>query len=378
MRPVSPIPTAAERTRIRELFFSAGYFHEAVVKRINIPFDMISLMGWGGEPPHRWRADYRGHSGDRLGVLIRLFLMCETVSLDECRRVFDAAEFDFLSSMQLIESGKDGVASTCMFFEIEGLLVATDRPAAFGEIENPVMPLIPECYDLAVMRHRGSLNSALDLCTGSGVHALLLSRNSSQVVGVDNSPRAIAFAEFNRQLNEIGNVTFHRGDLYEPVFDRKFDLVMANPPYSPDASSAAGSNYYSGGKRGDEITKRILLDLDRHLTDGGICQLVHLIIVFGGQTYHQYLRDWLRDIELKFDIVADWTPIIYREEAPEDARQFYYGITHLRRGAALQGSYRERSLPDQIRMAGQPGAPAVFESHLRTSEGREAPANRTA
>ncbi|MFA6527712.1 MAG: HemK/PrmC family methyltransferase, partial [Candidatus Babeliales bacterium] len=77
----------------------------------------------------------------------------------------------------------------------------------------------------------------LDLCTGTGCIGLEIARAlpSATVVGVDINPQAIALAEKNKALNAIHNTTFVQGDLFEPVKNQHFDLIVANPPYLDEA-----------------------------------------------------------------------------------------------------------------------------------------------
>lgn len=77
---------------------------------------------------------------------------------------------------------------------------------------------------------------ALDLCTGSGCVALALAheRPEAQVVGVDVSPQALAFARRNADRLELSRrAQWLSGELYDPVAAAGgfFHLITANPPY---------------------------------------------------------------------------------------------------------------------------------------------------
>ena len=80
----------------------------------------------------------------------------------------------------------------------------------------------------------------LDLCTGSGCVALALANEfaDAEVYGTDASDDAVSYARENARINNIGNVIFLKGSLFDPV--RKiftedgssaFDLITSNPPY---------------------------------------------------------------------------------------------------------------------------------------------------
>jgi release factor glutamine methyltransferase len=80
---------------------------------------------------------------------------------------------------------------------------------------------------------------ALDVCTGSGCVAIAFSkeRPTWQVTGSDLSPEALEVARHNAwRLGTIWNLDFRRSDLLAGIErEAGFDLIMANPPYVPDA-----------------------------------------------------------------------------------------------------------------------------------------------
>ena len=59
----------------------------------------------------------------------------------------------------------------------------------------------------------------LDLCTGSGCLALAIAKHfpDADVYGIDISKDAIRYANENAVLNDIRNVTFLKGSLFEPL-----------------------------------------------------------------------------------------------------------------------------------------------------------------
>jgi release factor glutamine methyltransferase len=80
----------------------------------------------------------------------------------------------------------------------------------------------------------------LDLCTGSGCITIALAKHfpDSIVYGIDKSDAAIEYAVRNANENNIKNVYFIKGNLFEPVTvhgsqltARYFDCIVSNPPY---------------------------------------------------------------------------------------------------------------------------------------------------
>jgi len=64
-------------------------------------------------------------------------------------------------------------------------------------------------------------------------------------------------------------VKFLVGDLFAPVADERFDLIVAQPPFVSKPDSEETVPYLHGGARGDELLLRILSELPSHLAPGG-------------------------------------------------------------------------------------------------------------
>jgi len=109
----------------------------------------------------------------------------------------------------------------------------------------------------------------LDLGCGAGTAALVLAQTAAQVVGSDINPRAITLAKLNQALNERDNVAFLTGDLFAPVADLRFELIVAQPPFVSKPNTEETVAFLHGGARGDELLLRILSELPAYLAPGG-------------------------------------------------------------------------------------------------------------
>jgi ribosomal protein L3 glutamine methyltransferase len=131
-----------------------------------------------------------------------------------------------------------------------------------------------------------AIESALDLCTGGGSLAILAARvfTNAEIDAVDLSPDALAVARRNLEEHDLADrVTLHEGDLFAPLDAKRYDLILANPPYVDAESFAAFPPEYSaeprlaheGGRDGLDIVRRILAEAGAHLTQEGalVCEV---------------------------------------------------------------------------------------------------------
>jgi release factor glutamine methyltransferase len=133
----------------------------------------------------------------------------------------------------------------------------------------------------AALRRRPQLRggAVLDVCTGSGAIAIAAALAGARfVTAVDVSARAVLAARINARLNGV-RIEALRGSLFDPVPGRRFDVVVANPPYLPAEDDALP---VQGRARHTEagITGRILLDrlidaAPAHLAPGGVLLVTH-------------------------------------------------------------------------------------------------------
>jgi ribosomal protein L3 glutamine methyltransferase len=140
--------------------------------------------------------------------------------------------------------------------------------------------------DAALIDDPTEIRSVLDLCTGSGCLAILAARHfpAAEVDAVDLSKEALAVAARNVADHALeGQIELYRGDLFKPLADRRYDLIISNPPYVDEAGMASLPREcraepglaFDGGADGLDVVRRILDEAGQHLTpDGGLlCEI---------------------------------------------------------------------------------------------------------
>lgn len=131
-----------------------------------------------------------------------------------------------------------------------------------------------------------AVERVLDLCTGSGCLAVLAALRFPNAVvdAVDLSADALAVAARNVAGHGLEErIRLHEGDLFFPVGDARYDLIVSNPPYV-DADSMAAlppecrhepAVALDGGPDGIAVVRRIIDNAPRHLTPGAglLCEV---------------------------------------------------------------------------------------------------------
>jgi release factor glutamine methyltransferase len=120
--------------------------------------------------------------------------------------------------------------------------------------------------------------SVLDVCSGSGMLAIAAAlEEASSTTAIDISRRAVAAIRLNSWINGV-RVEALRGDLFEPVKGRRFDVVTSNPPYLPGDISELPrrglDRAWEGGRSGRAFIDRIAITALDHLTRDGVLLLV--------------------------------------------------------------------------------------------------------
>jgi len=126
----------------------------------------------------------------------------------------------------------------------------------------------------------------LDLCTGSGCLAILAARHfpNAEVDAVDISKDALAVAARNVAEHGLNDrVNLHQGDLFTPLGELRYDLIITNPPYVdaegmaslPPECRAEPRLAFDGGADGLDLVRRILEQAPAHLTPQGglLCEI---------------------------------------------------------------------------------------------------------
>ena len=129
------------------------------------------------------------------------------------------------------------------------------------------------------LRERPELpgGEVLDLCTGSGALAIAAALGGARsVTAVDVSRRALLSVRLGARLNGV-HVEARRGNLLAAVPGRRFDVIVANPPYLPGGAPPArgAGRHTEAGARGRALLDRLIDAAPGHLRPGGVLLVTH-------------------------------------------------------------------------------------------------------
>ena len=127
----------------------------------------------------------------------------------------------------------------------------------------------------------------LDLCTGSGIIAVVLERElpKSKISASDISSKAIDIAIKNASTISGGTkISFFEGDVFKALPDNSpsFNIIVSNPPYvsaeeykhlQPEISQYEPKIALYGGESGMDIIMNIIMNAHNYIVSGGLLML---------------------------------------------------------------------------------------------------------
>lgn len=292
--------TEPEFAALREALLACDYTEAAIFERFKIS-RLSELRGLAqGEPDDP--------------VLAMVWLFVEGGTLPPS----DAAYLPLLQlgALGLLSITAERIAATVMLYPVRGLYIVSDRSQPIEGAAPPddvVYPaIVPNTEAFLDYIPATPCDALLDLCAGTGVAALMAARGGARHAwAFDITPRCTHFAEFNRRLNAVTNMTPAQGDLYDPAGDLTFDRIVVHPPYLP--VFRPHFVFDSGGQDGEQVVKRIVEGLPEYLRPGGR----FYALTMGSdreQPFENRLREWLGAEASGFDVAF----IVRRTISPHD------------------------------------------------------------
>lgn len=266
---------------------NAGYQEHTIIEFLRLTDSGEMIAKHLPYYQHRCRQD-----DSDLAKLISLFLLGGGVDRSTLQRLLGSEAVGALIKCGVLLGFSGVFSSQVALFPCLGDYFFTDYWFAPGqETEGKVYEIGTDSYVLARVTPRHANKQALDLCTGSGIHAIQSAAlGASQAV--DINPRAARYAELNAALNGV-DIEIHLGDLYSALPESApFDLITANPPFVPSPDPVV-LIHRRPGETGEEVSERIVAGLPEHLAEGGLFSMILEHPVIAGDDYSDRLERWL-------------------------------------------------------------------------------------
>lgn len=279
-------PTPDDALRIREFFAAAGYTHQHLQ----------------GTPVLRELPLRSGSSHDLLehtaepsvvNTLLRWFFLGSTQSPDAVKPFIPEPMVQSLLECGLLSRGAEGLVPHAMVTPCDEYYFAADVSSRMSSAQAADIVLWPNPTTrlLQLFSVRRPSRSTLDLGTGCGILGILAREFSEQVTATDLNPRAGEFTRFNARLNAAEPLEYLDGDTFEPVANRRFDLILANPPFFVTPTSE--QIYCENEMDLDQYCRKVVRGAAEHLNEGGYFQAVLEWVQLKGETWQERLAEWL-------------------------------------------------------------------------------------
>jgi methylase of polypeptide subunit release factors len=282
----SPSAEPGLAAELRGILLAAGFTGEGV--RAALGTHGTALSGSVDVPLYLRRLE----GVEPLGTLVRLLVLEAPVALDAARRAFAPLALERLEKLGLLSRGSGEVVALFRIAPHDEVLIASDRHTEPGE-DRPdhVAGVHGPSLTLSHLTVRRPVDTALDVGTGNGIQAILAARHSGRVVATDLNPRALEFAAFNAELNEVENVELRAGSFFEPVEGSRFGLVTSNPPYviSPESAYL----FRDSGQEGDAVSRGIVASAPALLEEDGFATLLVSWAAEPDGDWSSPLRSWV-------------------------------------------------------------------------------------
>jgi SAM-dependent methyltransferase len=280
--------TAIDATRLRDFLLGAGYTEAELRKQ-----QYFSEL-----PSSRLRNFPRllDRTSDRtcLNTLLRWFWLGVPQDATDSANLLPGWFVPLALSLGLLRQDGSQLAAPVMLFPVKDFLLACDHTSRIDACD-PELVLWPNPTSklLSQFTVRRKSRATLDLGTGNGIQALMAAVHSEKVIATDLNPRAVNFTQFTAVLNGLDNIECLAGDGFAPVAQRKFDLIVSNPPFF---ISPGGRYLFCDNPMDlDQLCRRFVREASGHLNEGGYFQLLCEWAEVRGQPWQERVTEWLKD-----------------------------------------------------------------------------------
>ncbi|WP_280336016.1 DUF7059 domain-containing protein [Nocardia wallacei] len=137
------------------------------------------------------------------------------------------------------------------------------------------------------------VGTVLDLGTGCGVQAVHAAAYADTVTGTDVSGRALWLAGATAALNGL-DIELLEGPWFEPIAGRRFDQIVANPPFVVGPARIEHT-YRDSGLALDGASELVVSRAPESLNPGGTAAMLASWVHVAGEDWRARVASWLPD-----------------------------------------------------------------------------------
>jgi Methyltransferase small domain len=244
-----------------------------------VGYRMVGCQDWNVFPEESYIREISPKSKCVAPIHRLLFaLLRQGLAIEEAvlQRAFRRDVLIAMKSIGLLRPKATGEWSTpdIAIVPIGGLYLAASLPPHYLTAVDRRQPgyIGPESVMLArAVPYRLHGHTALDICSGCGIHGLTCAlRGASHVTCLELDRKALELARFNVILNGFSNVVEVRESnlLSALAPTERFSIVLSNPPFMPVSEDVDYPICGAGGADGTRLIRQIFEQLPLHLSHG--------------------------------------------------------------------------------------------------------------
>ena len=235
-----------------------------------------------------------------LGILVRLLLLDDALPEREVAAALAPVDIDQAVAAGLLERDGDRIRAA---LDLRPLDLGSGTRWVLSDLDDSmrrrtlsadhVLGVGQASLSLLRATPTDPVGSVLDMGTGCGVQAVHAAGYARTVTGTDVSRRALWLAEATAALNEL-DIELVEGSWFEPVAGRRFDRVVANPPFVVGPARVEHT-YRDSGLALDGASELVVSQAPGVLAPGGTAAMLASWVHLGDEDWRARVSRWLPD-----------------------------------------------------------------------------------
>ena len=297
-----PSPTLAELApSLAQEFRRHGYTVAGLEQALGV--EAVSALGRSDTATARRHARTAGPAG----LLVRFFVLGDAVPAGQFSAVLpgvavrdgleaglwewatpgepDAAREAPLRSLVDLRPVDTGHGTRWVFADIDGSMRRTEtRP-------DHVLGVGQATLSLLRITPTSPAGSVFDLGTGCGIQLVHALEACGSATGSDITPRCLELAAATLAVNGL-EAELLQGPWFSPVAGRRFDRIVANPPFVVGPTQP-GHSYRESGLALDEASRTVVSGAPDHLTEDGMAVVLVSWVEREGVDWRTHVSSWI-------------------------------------------------------------------------------------